>query len=545
MSELKKHIKRIKEKFTLEEIKEHLNAFKGKKVLIIGDTIIDEYCFVDPKGRAMKDPILSVNHIRDEKYAGGILAIANHVSNFVESVNLVTLIGDQNNYKEFIANNLNNNVVPHFFIKNESPTTVKRRFLNISRNEKLFKIEHINDKPISKELEEKLNHFLQQELPKYDVVLVGDFGHGFINAQIVKTLEEHSKFLSVNVQTNSANIGFNYITRYNSPSFLTMDGIELKLALGEKSTDYEFLINKLHQQKQFKNFLVTLGRRGTSYFNNGSIINSPAFVSKTTDVVGAGDAAFSVTSLLASIGADRELIPFIANCVGGIAVNIMGNKESVTTEMLLKFIKKIYKTVEEEDISDYFDGVSKTLNNLNKTHVVDFAKLLMKTYHNEGTIYIFGNGGSGATASHFCGDLVKGVSYGLDKRFKVISLNDNIPTLMSIANDISYDDIFVEQLKNFLQEKDLVIGISGSGNSVNIVKAMEYAKQRGVTTLAVSGYKGGKIKEIADITVHAEVDDMEISEDVHNIIITHCIKRILTKELNNTNVGEEYSKRVS
>ncbi len=545
MSELKKHIKRIKEKFTLEEIKEHLNAFKGKKVLIIGDTIIDEYCFVDPKGRAMKDPILSVNHIRDEKYAGGILAIANHVSNFVESVNLVTLIGDQNNYKEFIANNLNNNVVPHFFIKNESPTTVKRRFLNISRNEKLFKIEHINDKPISKELEEKLNHFLQQELPKYDVVLVGDFGHGFINAQIVKTLEEHSKFLSVNVQTNSANIGFNYITRYNSPSFLTMDGIELKLALGEKSTDYEFLINKLHQQKQFKNFLVTLGRRGTSYFNNGSIINSPAFVSKTTDVVGAGDAAFSVTSLLASIGADRELIPFIANCVGGIAVNIMGNKESVTTEMLLKFIKKIYKTVEEEDISDYFDGVSKTLNNLNKTHVVDFAKLLMKTYHNEGTIYIFGNGGSGATASHFCGDLVKGVSYGLDKRFKVICLNDNIPTLMSIANDISYDDIFVEQLKNFLQEKDLVIGISGSGNSVNIVKAMEYAKQRGVTTLAVSGYKGGKIKEIADITVHAEVDDMEISEDVHNIIITHCIKRILTKELNNTNVGEEYSKRVS
>lgn len=124
-------------------------------------------------------------------------------------------------------------------------------------------------------------------------------------------------------------------------------------------------------------------------------------------------------------------------------------------------------------------------------------------------------------------------------------LNDNTPAMMAIANDISYDDIFVEQLKNFLRKDDVVIGISGSGNSINVLKAIEYANATGAKTVAICGYKGGKIKDIASLAVHAEINDMEISEDIHNLVITHCVKRILTNKLNNTNVGEVYAKRVS
>ena len=116
---------------------------------------------------------------------------------------------------------------------------------------------------------------------------------------------------------------------------------------------------------------------------------------------------------------------------------------------------------------------------------------------------------------------------------------------MAIANDISYDDIFVEQLKNFLREGDLVIGISGSGNSLNVVKALEYARGKGAKTVAICGYAGGKIKEIADLSVHAEVQDMEVSEDIHNLVMVHCVKQMLTKELKNNKVGEEYAKRVA
>ncbi|MBI2581862.1 SIS domain-containing protein [Candidatus Woesearchaeota archaeon] len=222
----------------------------------------------------------------------------------------------------------------------------------------------------------------------------------------------------------------------------------------------------------------------------------------------------------------------------------MGNKESVTKERLLKFIKEKYKEVEETEIHEYLSTVNNALGSLDRGTISAFVNVLLEAYDREKTIYIFGNGGSAATASHFCGDLVKGVSYGLKKRFKVICLNDNTPAIMAIANDISYDDIFVEQLKNFLGKDDVVIGISGSGNSKNIVKALEYAKNTGAKTIAICGYKGGKIKEIADISIHAEINDMEISEDVHNLVITHCVKRLLTKELNNSNVGEQYSQRV-
>jgi len=187
-----------------------------------------------------------------------------------------------------------------------------------------------------------------------------------------------------------------------------------------------------------------------------------------------------------------------------------------------------------KDIEDYFTKNIDAINRIDKNLIIQFVDLLLNAYNNKKTIFIFGNGGSAATASHFCGDLIKGVSFGLKKRFKVICLNDNIPAVLAIANDLSYQDVFVEQLKNFLEEGDLVIGISGSGNSMNVVKAIEYANSVGANTVALCGFDGGKIKNIAKLSVHAEINDMEIVEDVH-LTVLHCIKQILIsliKELN-------------
>ncbi|HLD79084.1 MAG TPA: PfkB family carbohydrate kinase [Candidatus Nanoarchaeia archaeon] len=543
----REYIKEIRDKFSLEEIKNILDSCGSKKVLVVGDTIIDEYCFVEPRGGSAKDPMMTVDYLNEEVYAGGILAIANHVSNFAGSVRLVTLLGDRADFKNFVVSKLNKRISPTFFVKDNSPTVRKRRYIRNTRNEneKLFMIEDLNPSHISENLEKEIIAFLERELPNHDLVIVGDFGHGFITDKIIKTLEEKSSYLAVNVQTNSANLGFNYVTKYSNPSFLTMDGTELALAMGEKLKDFLTLMNTLHERKKYNRFLVTLGKEGAAYFNHGKIHTSPAFVSKVTDIVGAGDAVLSVASLLSLSEVEEELILFIANCVGGIAVSIMGNEKSIAKEELLAFIEELYTSIDHREIDYYFNSVNDTLNNLDKKNIFQFAELLLETYEKDKVIYVFGNGGSAATASHFCGDLVKGVSYGLDKRFRVICLNDNTPAVMAIANDISYDDIFVEQLKNFLRKDDVVIGISGSGNSINVLKAIEYANSAGAKTVAICGYKGGKIKDIASLAVHAEVNDMEISEDIHNLVITHCVKRILTNRLNNTNVGEVYAKRVS
>ena len=193
----------------------------------------------------------------------------------------------------------------------------------------------------------------------------------------------------------------------------------------------------------------------------------------------------------------------------------------------------------------YFTRVSETLDKLDVDSLEKLIDVLLEAREKENTIFIFGNGGSGATASHVAGDFIKGISYKLDKRFRVHCLNDNISGLMAISNDLSYEEIFIEPLKAFLRKGDVVIGISGSGNSANVVKAMDFAKTQGAYTVAFCGFKGGKIKGLADLVLLAPVNDMEVTEDVH-IIIFHAIKQKLMRALKGDgfSMGETYDERV-
>ena len=340
-------LEKIKSKYPIEELKKLLSKLKNIKTLVIGDTIIDEYHFIVPKGRAIKDPIMSVDYVSHDIYPGGILAIANNVSNYVDNVDLITLLGDHDSREDYIGKALNKNVATKFFFKQNSPTTVKRRYVDNIRRHKLFKVEYINDLPISKELELQLIAHLKMHLPKYDLVIVGDFGHGFINKNIIKFLEENSKHLSVNVQTNSTNYGFNFITKYSRVNFTSMDELELKLALTSPFEEIDKLIFELAELKVVDKILITLGSNGCIYTDNSmTLLKCPILTRKVVDTVGAGDAVFSIISLLSYIDAPDEVIPFIANCVGGIAVNILCNKESVTKEKLLAFIGKVYDGME-------------------------------------------------------------------------------------------------------------------------------------------------------------------------------------------------------
>jgi D-sedoheptulose 7-phosphate isomerase len=193
----------------------------------------------------------------------------------------------------------------------------------------------------------------------------------------------------------------------------------------------------------------------------------------------------------------------------------------------------------------YIDLVKSTLDALDPKALEALVEAFHTTYEKGGNIYTMGNGGSGASASHAAGDFLKGASYGLDKRFRMICLNDNLPSMMAIANDIGWESIFVEPLKNFLSPDDLVIGISGSGNSKNVVNALEYANAQGATTVAMSGFKGGKISEIATINVHAPVMDMEVTEDVHMVIFNIVKKQMMARLMgDNPSMGDTYDQRI-
>ena len=176
------------------------------------------------------------------------------------------------------------------------------------------------------------------------------------------------------------------------------------------------------------------------------------------------------------------------------------------------------------ETSDYVNQVGDTLKQISIHEVDKVVNLIWACYQCNQTIFTCGNGGSGATASHFTGDIIKGLSLNNQKRFKSICLNDTLPGLMAIANDISYSDIFCESLKNFATANDILIAFSGSGNSPNVINAIDYANSCGAITIAICGFDGGHIKTTAQHAIHVPVQDMEIAEDSH-IVIVHAIKK--------------------
>ena len=168
-------------------------------------------------------------------------------------------------------------------------------------------------------------------------------------------------------------------------------------------------------------------------------------------------------------------------------------------------------------IKSYFDREIEVIKRLNLDDINAAVQAIWEAYQRDATIYIFGNGGSAATASHFVCDFNKGISENRDKKFNFICLNDNYPQLMAVANDISYDEIFRYPLINKLKASDLVIGISGSGNSENVIRAVEYAKEIGAPVIGITGFHGGKLRALADYHMDVMEDNMQIAEDIHMI----------------------------
>ena len=179
---------------------------------------------------------------------------------------------------------------------------------------------------------------------------------------------------------------------------------------------------------------------------------------------------------------------------------------------------------------EYRQGLKQALDATPTAAVEEVLRLLEQAYHDDRQVFIMGNGGSASTASHVACDLNKNVCAGLERRYRVICLNDNLPMMMAYANDLSYEDIFVEPMKNFLQPGDLVIGISASGNSPNVLKAITYANQRGAHTVGLSGFEGGKLSRLVATPLVVPVNDMQKIEDVH-LTIFHVAMQYLYARL--------------
>jgi D-sedoheptulose 7-phosphate isomerase len=183
-----------------------------------------------------------------------------------------------------------------------------------------------------------------------------------------------------------------------------------------------------------------------------------------------------------------------------------------------------------KDANEYFRHLSSTIQRLPFGTVERIGEALLDAYERDRTIYTFGNGGSASLASHFACDLGKGTVSGTGKRFRVISLTDNVPLMTAWANDSHYEDIFAEQLRNLVCEGDVAFAISGSGNSPNVLKALAVARDSGAITVGLTGYKGGKLKVLCDLCLVVPSENMQIIEDMH-LCLAHALFTVIRRKV--------------
>lgn len=174
------------------------------------------------------------------------------------------------------------------------------------------------------------------------------------------------------------------------------------------------------------------------------------------------------------------------------------------------------------NVRDYIQLVSDTLNKLPQEPIEQIVACLRQARAGNRRIFVFGNGGSSANASHFVNDMVKSTVRPDQPRFKLICLSDNVPTLTAYANDVSYDVIFAEPMAALAEPGDVALALSGSGNSPNVLKAMDVAQEMGLTRIGLTGFAGGKLKDQCDVCVIVPSDSMQVIEDAH-LVILHSV----------------------
>lgn len=341
--ETRSYLRSIASKYTTDYIFETLDKLKNLKVLVIGEAIIDQYHQCEGMDKSRKGNVVAYKYISEESFAGGSLAIANHIAGLSKEVTLLTITGnDIKAFEPFLKEKMRPNVRIINFTRPESQTIIKRRF--VYSNQKLFEVCYLNDSPIKRDLEKKIELKLKDIIKDYDIVIASDFGHGFLTDNLVKTICKRARFLAVNTQTNSANMGFNFITRYTNVDYAALDELEIRYAAHDKNSELRKIMKAVAGKIGCKNMIITRGGYGAlSLIKKGGFISAPALATNVIDPVGAGDAFFAFTAPLIAKGAPQDLAVFIGNAVGALAVQIICNRDPVDPIDLKKFIITILK----------------------------------------------------------------------------------------------------------------------------------------------------------------------------------------------------------
>jgi rfaE bifunctional protein nucleotidyltransferase chain/domain len=326
----------FKSKYTTDEIFSYLDEISKLNVVLVGETIIDKYTFVEALGKTTKDPLLAFHVKETLVFPGGVLAIASYLQNWVKSLTLITCVGKN---AQQINKELENIACSPFLIKTQSPNITKHRYLDQGTKQKLFETydfdpNYFTANDISKELPAEV-------IRSADNVIVADYGHGMLESSTLRLISSLSSFLCVNVQANAGNRGFNRLDKYPRFDFFTANSGEIQIQSRAILPDYEELIRKIMFDRGASHAILTQGERGLTVYNQESVGFAPALATNVVDKIGAGDSVLAISSLLVRIGAPLQVIAFISNLVAANAVSQLGHQKSLALGDLKKQVKSL------------------------------------------------------------------------------------------------------------------------------------------------------------------------------------------------------------
>jgi rfaE bifunctional protein nucleotidyltransferase chain/domain len=326
------------------EVLNFVEKAKGLKVLLIGEPIIDEYVYCEAIGKSSKEPTMVVKQLSEEKFAGGILAAANHVASFCDEVACLTQLGTENSHEAFIESKLRPNVKRILLHRRNSPTIVKRRLVENYFFLKLMEVYQINDDPLTPEEDESVCQALMEHVPKYDVVIVIDFGHSMLTERARRIIRERAKFLAVNAQCNAGNLGHHALSKYPAADYMTATETEVRIESRDRHGRLESLAREVYEKLGCQRLVITRGKNGCLCCDPAAgLVQIPAVAGKIVDRIGAGDAFLSISALLAAQRAPIDIVGLAGNAAGALAVATVANRDPIDRVAYLRQIESLLK----------------------------------------------------------------------------------------------------------------------------------------------------------------------------------------------------------
>lgn len=348
-SEVKAFSNEFIKKYSFEGVKQYIDKMRDLRVLVIGDIIIDEYVFCNVQGLVSKDRAWSAKYLNEERYLGGSLAIAKHLSSFSENVTVYGIAGDEPHIHSQILNDMSRSTYIDLHFEKDFKTVVKRRYIERrgirDDYDKIFSINFIDEDTNKNVKRAEFYAQIEKNISNYDLVVIADYGHGLLDEKAMDIIQKKAKFIALNCQTNSSNYGMNLITKYNRADIFTLDEREISLAFSSNKENQEILLRKLHNHFNKGAGFLTLGSLGAMAidYRDDIVKRCPALTLNVKDTVGAGDAFFALASLSSALDCSLEVSLFLGNIAGALAANTIGNSKEVSKVDLLKFAVTLMK----------------------------------------------------------------------------------------------------------------------------------------------------------------------------------------------------------